>query len=364
MVTMASGTYKLELDEQKRNVFVTQLGDRRDEEEEEEEEDVRKYPIVKESAGKLIETGLNTMQKTLLLKREVEVEKANLELHAKRQEFERRMTGCDSRRLDLQKKQQRMNERVSKFEKFINENEAKRKRAIQKYQTELKLKDQKTIEYEILTKQLEELKERHRKLLDRLQRYKIYEDYLMRVLDILPENYLEVNDSMLRSLMDRHRTLNATNQDLVSRVGELYDQLERQRDKVEDMKYKHNQRKLVINAKLAELQTIQEQRIETNSHLEELLMNDRQTYRVQSQTLGTILMAIENLAERCHKKHDPELEDLDTGGKLTLIQNYFVERIGVERMARVSPSSSPSASLRDGHVPQIRVSKNVQSSKK
>ena len=53
-----------------------------------------------------------------------------------------------------------MKDRVTKFEKFIQENEAKRRRAIQKYQTEVKLKEQKTDEYEQLCLQLEELKQR------------------------------------------------------------------------------------------------------------------------------------------------------------------------------------------------------------
>ena len=42
-----------------------------------------------------------------------------------------------------------MKERVGKFDKFIKENEAKRRRAIQKYQTELRLKEQKTKEHEV-----------------------------------------------------------------------------------------------------------------------------------------------------------------------------------------------------------------------
>jgi Na+/phosphate symporter len=53
-----------------------------------------------------------------------------------------------------------MKDRVAKFEKFIQENEAKRRRAIQKYQQEVKLKDQKISEYDMLLIQLEELKER------------------------------------------------------------------------------------------------------------------------------------------------------------------------------------------------------------
>ena len=51
-------------------------------------------------------------------------------------------------------------ERVGKFEKFIEENDAKRRRAIQKYQTELKLKTQKNRELDILSTELEQLKTR------------------------------------------------------------------------------------------------------------------------------------------------------------------------------------------------------------
>lgn len=53
-----------------------------------------------------------------------------------------------------------MKDRVAKFEKFIKENEAKRRRAIQKYHTEVKLKEQKNREYDMLVEQLEELKAR------------------------------------------------------------------------------------------------------------------------------------------------------------------------------------------------------------
>ena len=41
----------------------------------EDDEDIKAFPIVKENAAQLIEQGINTLQKTLLLKKEVEVEK-------------------------------------------------------------------------------------------------------------------------------------------------------------------------------------------------------------------------------------------------------------------------------------------------
>lgn len=53
-----------------------------------------------------------------------------------------------------------MKDRVKKFEKFIDETEAKRRRAIHKYQTELKLKEQKESELDQLVTQLDELKDR------------------------------------------------------------------------------------------------------------------------------------------------------------------------------------------------------------
>ncbi len=53
-----------------------------------------------------------------------------------------------------------MKEQVSKFEKFIKENEAKRRRAIQKYQTEVKLREQKHREHDFLQLQLDELREK------------------------------------------------------------------------------------------------------------------------------------------------------------------------------------------------------------
>lgn len=51
-----------------------------------------------------------------------------------------------------------MKDRVTKFEKFIADNEAKRRRAIQKYQTEVRTREQKTRELEEFTTELEFLK--------------------------------------------------------------------------------------------------------------------------------------------------------------------------------------------------------------
>ena len=152
-----------------------------------------------QTAGKLLDTGLNTVQSTLLLKKQIEVEKVQEDLDVKRRQFADRMAACKLKEEELKKKQQQVNlyepisfslitalclqytyiiiciymyacviefpdhnfqirDRVGKFEKFIKENDAKRRRAIQKYQTELKLKDQKTRELDLLWQEMEQLK--------------------------------------------------------------------------------------------------------------------------------------------------------------------------------------------------------------
>ena len=72
---------------------------------EDEDEGVSAYPVIKESASKLLETGVNTLQRTLLLKKEVEVDRVDEELEAKREEFRKRMETCSERQIDIQKKQ-------------------------------------------------------------------------------------------------------------------------------------------------------------------------------------------------------------------------------------------------------------------
>ncbi|XP_064622298.1 uncharacterized protein LOC135484592 [Lineus longissimus] len=336
------GQYKLELDTNKRNVFVTQLHQRED-----EEDDITAYPVVKESADRLIETGINTLQKTLLLKKEVEIEQVDVELQAKREEFRRRMEMCSERQIEIQKKQQKMKDRVAKFEKFIKENEAKRRRAIQKYHTEVKLKDQKSREYEMLVQQLEELKARHRLLQKKLQSYKKFELYLLKVVDSLPENYIEMNDNMVTGLMMRHRTLSDTNGQLVDNLLAMADEIERLRAQLEAYKQDHNKNKLSINSRLAQLQKHQETETENNKQLEQKGMSKKGHYREQRELLGMVLMAVDDLADKCHNgKAEKPLEGMDLNEKLDTIKEHLLDQEDVYIM-----------SLPESQVPSEKASK-------
>lgn len=334
------GSYRLELEPQKQNVFVTQLR-----EDEEDESEVRKFPIVKESASKLLDTGLNTVQSTLLLKKQVEVEKVQEDLDIKRRQFAERMTACKRKEEELKKKQTQIRERVNKFEKFIEENDAKRRRAIQKYQTELKLKNQKNGELDVLTIELEQLKSRNEGLQAKLAKYSVYEKFLMKVLDQLPEDYLEANDSMLMGIMMRFRTLSATNQSLVQMLIDTSDQVETEQQKLQDLNQEHTQDLLLMNSELAALQEKLEESMQKKEKIDQFLINSRGIFRQQSEMLGCIRMAIDNIAEKCQRLHTTPVESMDVDSKLKIIQEHIVEHTDIVKLARLPESAAAGEGL-------------------
>ncbi|CAH1262249.1 CCDC42 [Branchiostoma lanceolatum] len=347
--------FRLNLEQPKRNVFVTQLGEREDEE---LEDDIHKYPVVKESAGRLLENGFRTLQKTLLLKKEVEVQRVDEELSAKRAEFHKRMETCKQRQLELQNKQQKIKDRVQKFEKFITENDAKRRRAIQKYQTELKLNEQKANEQQMLEEQLEQLKIRHDKLQNRLEQYKKFEAYLLRVIDNMPEGYLEVGDSMINATMMRYDTLHNTNMDLARRVNRLMDQSEEGNQRLQRLKAEHEQKKVQINKDLSELQANQEKTMDANKKMEQDLQAKSKDYVVQSTDLAQILLAVDNISEKCLKRRTTPLDELSYLQKLQMIKDSIMERIAVEELAKTIEVPKE---LQVVHKPEPEKAKKVKS---
>lgn len=68
------------------------------------------------------------------------------------------MEACSERKLALQTRQHAMKERVARFDKFIQENEAKRRRAMQKYHLESRLKEFKSKELEDVCTEYEDIK--------------------------------------------------------------------------------------------------------------------------------------------------------------------------------------------------------------
>jgi uncharacterized protein (DUF3084 family) len=81
-----------------------------------------------------------------------------------KEEYKTRMESCDEHRVQFDVKQAKMREQVLKFEKFIQENDAKRQRAEMKAKLERKLFDQKKDEITALGEKIIELENSQKEL--------------------------------------------------------------------------------------------------------------------------------------------------------------------------------------------------------
>lgn len=137
---------------------------------------------------------MNTLQKTLVLKKQAELDEVDKQLAFKQQEFKSCLEALAQRRSQQEKKQQQVTwnhpklqhknegvdfchwqhpktvflwglftqtkERAIKFEKFVAENEVKRRRALKKYEAAREQNISKQREIEDLTEQLKQLRAR------------------------------------------------------------------------------------------------------------------------------------------------------------------------------------------------------------
>ncbi|KAJ8399177.1 hypothetical protein AAFF_G00415560, partial [Aldrovandia affinis] len=333
---------KLEVENRMKNIFVTQVEDAR----EDKDENINYIPIITEASGRILETGVNTLQRTLVLKKQVDVDVVDRELALKRQEIRERMLALGLRRTEFELKQQANKDRAGKFEKFVQDNEAKRRRAQRKYLVERKQNELKEIEREELLQQLQKLQARQCYLKERMTKYKMYEDYLLMVLDLLPENYLEYGaDSLVMPIIRRRETLSITHQDLVEWLGSLVEELEQGQRSMETLRQEHDTNKLMTNRKLYELQTHWDKIKERNKELELNLQLHQGQSRDQIEETGSLLIAVRNLGEQCHLQHYGPLEDMNLLHMMDMIKEFVQEKADVERrVMRLTDSSSAMAS--------------------
>ncbi|XP_073466203.1 LOW QUALITY PROTEIN: uncharacterized protein CCDC197 [Aquarana catesbeiana] len=323
--------YELNLEIRRRNVFVTQLEENR----EEEDEDVTQIPIIKEAAGKILDRSKNTLQKTLVLKKEVEYDRISQELVYKRQEFSERMQELEARREEHKLKEKEFGEKAEKFEKFLKDSEAKQRRAMVRYQAESRQNDLRKTEIQQLAEQLEEKRVRQRTLQKRVKRNKIYEEFLLKMVEKVPDNYLEYGvDSPVKAIIRRYETLFLTNENLVNNLTILADENESAQYSLEALKRQHDTAKLTMTSELSRLQLDFDRLQEKSKQLELTFNLEKSQFRNQSVEIGSLLLAVINLAEQCQMKHYGPLAEVDLTEKLDMVKEYILEKMQVERLAK------------------------------
>ncbi|KAF4084244.1 hypothetical protein AMELA_G00126430, partial [Ameiurus melas] len=355
----------LKLENKQKNIFVTQLEDHGLPHSREEGKNVKHIPVITESSDRILKTGINTLQRTLVLKTQVQLDNVNRQLLQKRLEFKDRMQALEQRRAALLEKQEETKERATKFEKFVEENEVKRRRALKKYQLEKKENELREEEKSKLYEELEKLQLRHQQLKERVDKYKIYEEYMMKILDLLPEAYLECDsDSLVMPIIRRHETLSITQQDLLQRLTSLAEELEQGRYNLDSLKLEHSTSRLMSNKELSELRTQWDQIREKNKQLEMTLYIHHDQSVDQIEEIGCLLLAVKNLAQQCHLQHYGPLQEMDSLTMMDMIKEFILETVDTERRALQITDSSSEPIKRSRHGGSKGPALSVNSSSK
>lgn len=330
---------KLEFD-QKKNVFVTQLG-----EPDEEDYNVRKFPIVEESEWALVKDGTRTLQSTLLLQKQQEMAVVDQELESKRREFAIRMERCMNKQNELRVEQQKIKERVEKFDRFVRENEVKRQRALVKFQNERKQQEIREQELAQLQEKYQKLEKRQTKLINKIEDNRKFERYIQQVVDILPEGYLELSDNMMKGVISRYNTLEQANASLLHELMQKDDSIDKAQQDLAELNKSKTDEVLGYNSTIAALHSKLEKCYQMTHKKEEKTVRQRIHHRNQCQLYGQLELAIKNIVDmKCRAvKLKPGQPPHSLLEQLSIIEAYLLERESVFKMSQeaITPASSP-----------------------
>lgn len=242
----------------------------------------------------LLAGATQTSQSTLLLKKRKEMREVDEALELMKEEFKNRMEACEERRMQFELKQAKMREQVLKFEKFIQENDAKRQRAEKKTKEERKTYEIKCQELNMLNKKIEDMENAQKDLEKQLQRKACYRIYLEQFLDAGDVSYEEVSD-----ILSRYDTLKGANRDLMIHVDTLENDVNELRSKLQNLKIETQNNLLVSNSLLQSNQKELEE-LKTTLKRDE---KEKELYEDKAKNIARetsqVIQSIKNVYYRC-----------------------------------------------------------------
>jgi len=246
---------------------------------------------------------------TRLLEKRRQMFEVQEALNAQKDEFNRREDAYRRREDGLRRKDLELQESLIKFNKFLQENESKRNRALRRAADERKQQDAKDIEIQRYEQQLKEKLLEESLLKQELEKNLQYQDYLENVCQSMSKYFPEISD-----ILSRYRTLRDANMQLLA--SKEQDDLERdmkERDFSLFNKDKTNQL-LNQNNEIAEMQIAYEKVIEKGAVIQKERDKQRGEASDKSLTLGAVLSGVSNVLNRCEQsfrtRHNKPMADI------------------------------------------------------
>ncbi|RLN48933.1 hypothetical protein BBJ28_00003275 [Nothophytophthora sp. Chile5] len=280
---------------------------------------------------------------TRLLEKRRQMFEVQEALDAQKEEFARREDAFHRREEGLRKKDLELQESLIKFNKFLQENESKRNRAVKRASDEVKQRLSKEHEVSRLQTQLAALQKESDALGAQVRHHLKYTRYLELVQEAVPEDYPEVSD-----LVNRYHTLRETNRDLNRNQVTHEEESESKRLEFTAFQKERANEILTFNNRIAALQRgLEREELQAVKLQHETDANLRATTQ-KTLALGQIVMAISNLLQRCTSGiHGQILKHVEgsfhaQGGSLNPVGGDSHEVSGAAGSAPGAPASSTS----------------------
>lgn len=218
-----------------------------------------------------------------------DLDKCKTEFASKEEHFRRREESLRNKDLELQ-------ESLLLFNKFLKENEVKRRRAEQRANEEIRKKFK--LEKEAQQRQLvlDRARARCQKLATLVARNERYHAYLLSVYEENSAHFDEIG-----SIISRFHTLRQTNSDLIRQQNSVMAKTEELQRQFLQEKKQHYNASLSLNNDIAEQSKALEERVTTVASAEDSLALQERNEIIRYRELMQILYSVSNLHERCKK---------------------------------------------------------------
>ncbi|UJR08272.1 hypothetical protein I4U23_012544 [Adineta vaga] len=238
-----------------------------------------------------------------LLEKQREVNETEALLANQKEEFKLKMQSLKLRREKLDAKEHELRESLVNFEKYINELDSKRIRALKRAQDERELATIKQKEIDKLQEDITDLTRKREQQSARNAQYAKYSTYLEKTVEIADE-FQEIQE-----LIDRYTTLNMNKDSLLQIQNQREEQLEVMRKEREEFLQKKNNESLTLNNRIGDLQRELE-RAEIASRRAENKWNSMQTNTAEKALqIGNIVLAVRNLHQMVIRQQKSDKEE-------------------------------------------------------
>lgn len=251
-------------------------------------------------------------------------------LEAQKDEFARKIDAFRRREEALRKKDLRLQDSLIKFNKFLQENENKRTRAMKRCADESRIREAKEKEISKLQDLLNTKTCEDKDLADKLARNKKYQHYLKSIIEqvqVSCDDYSEIQD-----ILDRYQTLKSTNDDLLRRLQTNTKDHEASRLSYTQFTKKSGNAILNMNNEIAALQKEMEQVTIRSNNMESLDDGTARDVTELTADLSQIFVVVDQIVERFESRtrhNKPRVTKQDT-------RNYNADEQSLEEKTKMA----------------------------